>query len=61
MSVENPRAVDDRAGLVPQKDLRPDREPSRVKKNKLGRIPAENDPSLTKELILRLVELIKQV
>ena len=61
MNIDSPRTVDDSASLAVQQDQRPDKKPSRVKKDTPRRMPAEGDPSLTKELILRLVELIKQV
>ena len=61
MNIESPQTVDDSVSLAVQQDQKPGKKPSRVKKDTPRRIPAEDDPSLTKELILRLVELIKQV
>jgi hypothetical protein len=61
MSAKNPGMVNDNPRLTVQQDLQPGDKPSRAKKKEIGRIQTESDPSLTKELILRLVELLKQV
>jgi len=61
MSIENRQAVDESVNLTASQDRQPDRKTSRVRKNTPKRLPAESESSLTKELILRLVELIKQV
>jgi len=61
MSSKNLPVVNDNERLAAQRDLQPGDKPSRAKKKETRRIPSESDPSLTKELILRLVELLKQV
>lgn len=61
MSSKNPQMVNDNVRLAAQQDVQPGDKPSRAKKKETGRILAESGPSLTKELILRLVEILKQV
>lgn len=61
MSIENRQTVDESVNLAASQDRQPDKKTSRVRKNTPKRMPAGSDSSLTKELILRLVELIKQV